>query len=130
MSLNAISPNCIALLAKEKTPLSKGAVANLQSLDNRIGNVRFAKRFNDLLYSPIIVLGKLMCICKESKNIFLQILQTTVIKNRHFANKGLQRNNVYCWCDFIRRSNDECVMLCKEAAYDLYQRLESALQSF
>ena len=61
---------------------------------NRIGNVEFVKRLYCHLYSPIIALGDLIYICKESKNIFLQILQTTVIKSRHFAAKGLQRYNV------------------------------------
>lgn len=47
------------MFTKEKAPLNKGAVANLQSLDNRIGDVKFTKRFYVHLYSPIIILGEL-----------------------------------------------------------------------
>lgn len=47
------------MFAKEKAPLNKGTVANLQSLDNRISDVKFTKRFYVHLYFPIIILGEL-----------------------------------------------------------------------
>lgn len=55
----------------------------------RIGNVEFVKGFNDHLYSPITELGVLIYKHEFPKSGFLQILQPTVIRKRHFATYGL-----------------------------------------
>ncbi len=65
-------------------------IAKNKPKHNRVGNVKFIKWFNIHLYSPIVDLGALIYMNEFSKNAFMQILQTTVIKNLHFATKGLR----------------------------------------
>lgn len=64
-------------------------IAKNKPKHNRVGNVKFIKWFNIHLYSPIVDLGALIYMNEFSKNAFMQILQTTAVKNRHFAAEGL-----------------------------------------
>ena len=51
-----------------------------------IGDVELVERLNIHLYSPINNLGALIYMAKILESETPTILQTTAIKNRHFAN--------------------------------------------